>query len=119
MYVRRRWIAVLGLCALASGQLLADPASDASGESVAASGRSPQPESMQEIIVTAQKREQALSDVGLTIVAASAEQLQNVGVTDVASLTKVVPSLTTTTNTNGLVMYSLRGVNYNAYQISA
>jgi iron complex outermembrane recepter protein len=110
---------VLGLCALWSSQLLADSSSDATGESVTAGGKAPQPETMQEIVVTAQKREQALSDVGLTVVAATGAQLQSVGVTDVASLTKLVPSLTTTTNTNGLVMYSLRGVNYNAYQISA
>ena len=121
MYVWRCPIVVLGLCALWSTQLLAVPGAAVSDASVAPSDISPQagPGTLQEIIVTAQKREQALSDVGITIVAASAEQLQNVGVTDVASLTKLVPSLTTTTNTNGLVMYSLRGVNYNAYQISA
>jgi len=121
MYAWRCPIVVLGLCALWSSQLLALSAAAASDASVAPSDTSTQagPGALPEIIVTAQKREQALSDVGLTIVAASAEQLQSVGVTDVASLTKVVPGLTTTTNTNGLVMYSLRGVNYNAYQISA
>jgi len=60
-----------------------------------------------EVVVTAQKRQQALSDVGITIVAATAEQLQNAGVTDVASLSKVVPGLTTTINTNGGTIYSI------------
>lgn len=46
-----------------------------------------------EIVVTAQKRSEAISDVGITITAASSEQLQAAGVTDVTSLTSVVPGL--------------------------
>lgn len=38
-----------------------------------------------EIIVTAQKREQRLNDVGITIVAAGAEQLKSTGVADIRS----------------------------------
>jgi len=119
MFIRRLRPIVLGVCVLGSGHVVADSAIEAAGEAATTGGKSAQPEGLQEIVVTAQKREQSLSDVGLTVVAATGVQLQSAGVTDVASLVKVVPGLTTTTNTNGLVMYSLRGVNYNAYQISA
>ena len=121
MYVR--WVGPIAfsICSLLSGEVLAASAAAASDASVAPSDTSSRAGSgeLQEIVVTAQKRQQALSDVGITIVAATAEQLQNAGVTDVASLSKVVPGLTTTINTNGGTIYSIRGVNYNAYNLSA
>jgi iron complex outermembrane recepter protein len=124
MYVWRVCLVVFSICVSWCTPLLAESAtagSDASGPAVASSDAAPEaePGALQEIVVTAQKRQQAISDVGLTIVAASAEQLQSQGVTDVASLTKVVPGLTTTVTTNGTTIYSIRGVNYNAYNLSA
>ena len=47
-----------------------------------------------EIIVTAQKRSERLSDVPLSITAATGEQLANVGVSSPADLVKVVPGFT-------------------------
>jgi iron complex outermembrane recepter protein len=121
MYIR--WVCPIAfsICALWHSQLFAASAAASDDAAVAPSDTSSRtgPGELQEIVVTAQKRQQALSDVGLTIVAASAEQLQNQGVTDVASLTKVVPGLTTTVTTNGTTIYSIRGVNYNAYNLSA
>jgi outer membrane receptor protein involved in Fe transport len=114
MRVRRICPVAFGLCAVFSGPLLAQSAPGTSG-SVSA----PEADNTSEIIVTAQKRQQSLSDVGLTIVAASAQQLKNSGVTDVASLTKVAPGFTATRNVNGYAIYSLRGVNFNAYNLSA
>jgi iron complex outermembrane recepter protein len=121
MYVRWGCPIAISICALWSSQLFAASAAASDDASVAPSDTSSRagPTELQEVVVTAQKRQQALSDVGLTIVAASAEQLQNQGVTDVASLTKVVPGLTTTVTTNGTTIYSIRGVNYNAYNLSA
>src|SRR5450432_464614 len=74
MHVWRGCAVVLSIWALGSSQLLAASAAAASGTSDAPSDTSSG--GLPEIIVTAQKREQALSDVGLTIVTASAEQLQ-------------------------------------------
>src|SRR5687767_14805508 len=47
-----------------------------------------------EIVVTANKREQNLNKVGLTISALSGEALQNQRVTTVADLAKITPGLT-------------------------
>jgi iron complex outermembrane receptor protein len=67
-----------------------------------------------EIIVTAQKREQSIQDVGLTIDVVSAESLQRQGVLSVGDLDKVVPGFDVQTNGDGTPIYSLRGVNFNA-----
>ena len=49
---------------------------------------------LDEIIVTAQKREQRLSDVGATIDVATGSELRTLGVTDVSQLASVVPGFT-------------------------
>jgi iron complex outermembrane receptor protein len=76
-------------------------------------------QSLDEIVVTAQKREQKLSDVGLTIAAPGEEQLQTEGVTDIATLAKVVPGFTATETPYGTPVFSMRGVNFNSGQLSA
>ena len=72
-----------------------------------------------EIVVTAQKRAQNLSDVGITIAVASGEQLQTAGVVDVGQLAAVVPSFTASTSSLGSPVFSLRGINFNSFQRSA
>ena len=49
-----------------------------------------------DIIVTAQKREQAVNKVGMTIQAATADTLQQRGITSPADLMKIVPGFTYT-----------------------
>ena len=49
---------------------------------------------LEEIIVTAQKREQKLGDVGATIDVATGKELRTLGVTDVSELASVVPGFT-------------------------
>jgi iron complex outermembrane recepter protein len=63
-----------------------------------------------EIIVTANKREQSINDVGLTIQAATAESLANRGITNVSDLTKLVPGFTATQSTFATPIYTLRGI---------
>lgn len=67
---------------------------------------------VEEIIVTAQKREQALNDVPMSITALSGEQLSSRGVTDVQSLAKVTPGLSFVESGNSVPVYSLRGVGF-------
>ena len=74
---------------------------------------------LRDIIVTAQRREQKLNDVGITIVAATGEQLADAGVRSVMDLPRIAPGLTTGTVTAGYPVYSLRGVNFNAGQVAA
>ena len=72
-----------------------------------------------EIIVTAQKREQNLNDVGISITAATAETLQQKGVTNVDQLARISPGFTVGTTYTGTQVFSLRGVNFNTAQLSA
>lgn len=73
----------------------------------------PQAESgIGDIIVTAQKREQALNDVPLSITAASGEKLQDQGITDVADLGKIVPGFNYTESAFATPVYTLRGIGF-------
>ncbi|MFZ4122465.1 MAG: TonB-dependent receptor [Caulobacterales bacterium] len=69
-------------------------------------------ESFEEIIVTAQKRDENLSDVPLSVTAASAETLRDFGVTEVAQLERLVPGFTYQLSTFGVPVYTLRGVGF-------
>lgn len=83
----------------------------------------PSPESPQvaigEIIVTAQKRAQSINDVGVSVVAASGNDLRKVGVTDVTALTRIVPGLTFAPSLNSTPILTLRGVGFNDYTLGA
>lgn len=62
------------------------------------------------IIVTATKREEALNDVGLTITAATEEQLTARGIDSPADLGKLVPGFTFTQSLYSTPVYTLRGI---------
>ncbi len=72
-----------------------------------------------EIVVTAQKREQQLSDVPVSITAASGEQLEKAGVNDVSDLPKLVAGLTYTPSLNSSPILTLRGIGFNEYTLGA
>ncbi|MCW1432330.1 TonB-dependent receptor [Novosphingobium sp. JCM 18896] len=72
-----------------------------------------------EIIVTAQKRQQSVNDVGLSITAASGAELRALGVTDSGDLAKVTPGFTFTKSQDGTPLYTLRGVGFNDYTLGA
>jgi outer membrane receptor protein involved in Fe transport len=78
---------------------------DASGQTA---GPTP---ALQEIIVTAQKRAENLEDVPISVVAVSAQQLKDAGVTDIRSLTVLTPGLTVTSEANENVTTArIRGI---------
>src|SRR5271165_4253386 len=58
------------------------------------------PPALAEIIVTAQKRSENIQNVPISVIALSAQQLQDSGVTDIKSLTVLTPGLTVTSTTN-------------------
>src|SRR3546814_6708840 len=60
-----------------------------------------------DIIVTAQKRAQSVNDVGLSITAASGEQLAASGVRDTGDLAKITPGFTFTKSQDGTPLYTL------------
>jgi iron complex outermembrane receptor protein len=101
--MRRRLLFSVG-CSILAMQSPAI-AQSASGEPQADSG-------LGDIIVTAQKREQALNDVPLSITAASGEKLQDQGITDVADLGKIVPGFNYTESAFATPVYTLRGIGF-------
>jgi outer membrane receptor protein involved in Fe transport len=66
----------------------------------------------EEIVVTAQKREQNLNDVGLSVVALSGDTLKTRGVSSLADVANTVPSLSYTNSANNTPVYTLRGVGF-------
>ena len=58
------------------------------------------PPVLTEIIVTAQKREQNIQDVPISVIALSAQQLKDAGVTDIKDMQVLTPGLTVTSTTN-------------------
>ena len=64
---------------------------------------------IEDIIVTAQRREERLQDVPIAISAATGESLAKQGVTDVTQLGVAIPGLKITNN-NGQILPRLRGV---------
>ncbi len=67
-------------------------------------------EGIGEIIVTAQKREQSLNDVGMSISAISGDSLVSRGVQRLEDLSRVVPSFTVTKQEFDVPTYTLRGI---------
>jgi outer membrane receptor protein involved in Fe transport len=64
------------------------------------------------VVVTAQKINQNINDVGMSIQAASGDQLRNLGVTDTADLVKIVPGFNYTPSFYGTPIYTIRGVGF-------
>src|SRR5690349_19733624 len=65
----------------------------AEGAAVANQANEQQPVDSNDIIVTATRRNEALSDVPLAVSAVTAERLENTGATDIRALNQVAPSL--------------------------
>jgi iron complex outermembrane receptor protein len=65
-----------------------------------------------EVIVTANKRQENIQNVGMSIQAASGDKLTKLGITDTASLAKIVPGFEVTPNYYGTVVYTIRGVGF-------
>jgi iron complex outermembrane recepter protein len=61
-----------------------------------------------EIVVTAQKRDQLASDVGISMIAATGAELRSAGVTDISLLAQAVPGFTAATSHNGLPISGFR-----------
>ncbi|CAH0357084.1 TonB-dependent receptor [Sphingobium sp. CECT 9361] len=72
-----------------------------------------------DIVVTAQKREQAINSVGMSITAASGDTLLARGVTSPADLARVVPGFTFTASGYATPVYTLRGVGLYDYSFGA
>lgn len=101
------------LCGAATVALLAGTAHAADEQPATDSAPS------NEIVVTAQKREQSINSVGMSITAASGDTLLARGVTGPADLTRVVPGFTFTASGYATPVYTLRGVGLYDYSFGA
>ncbi len=105
---RRRLFAAVGLLALTAG-----------GGGAAAQGagpaQAPRAASLEEVVVTAQRREERLQDVPLSVMAISGRNLERAGVTRIDDLAKVAPgfSIQPATRGNALLVVSMRGQRQN------
>ena len=64
-----------------------------------------------EVVVTAQKREENINDVGMSIQAATAN-LEKLGITNTEDLQKIVPGFLFTPTYYGTNVYTIRGVGF-------
>jgi outer membrane receptor protein involved in Fe transport len=119
--VASSFIAILmsGTSAFAQSAAASGSASDASAAAAAgaetggaeAAGAAETAE-IQEVIVTAQKRNERLLDVPLSITAVTGDALAKAGVKSVGDLQKVAPSLAFTQSPYGAPIYTIRGIGF-------
>ena len=69
-----------------------------------------------DIVVTAQKREERLQDVGISVTALSGEALETLNLTNMQQISQQVPSLNVSTWTPAFTTFNLRGVSQNNFQ---
>ncbi len=75
---------------------------------------------IEEVLVTAQKREQGVNDIGITVNAFTGEQLQQLGVFSSEDLAVFTPGLTVNeTAATGVPLYSIRSVGFQDYSTGA
>ena len=94
--------APLALSAIAADSAAPGPADSSSG---------PQ---LEEIVITAQKRSERLSDVPVAASVVSASELASMNAGDIVDLDKLVPSVDLVGSFNGRVPYGIRGISSNA-----
>lgn len=101
---------ILALGVAVSAPALAQDAEDAAPEQAQRGGVL-----MQEIVVTANKRQENLQDVGIAATAFSGEALARLGVTNTEALTKVTPALNVNYANPSVSQLSVRGVSQNDF----
>ena len=70
---------------------------------------------LEEVLVTAQKREQRITDVPMSITVLSGEFMSDAGIEDSAQLAAYIPGMTFSDTATGTPVFTLRGVGFNEY----
>ena len=70
---------------------------------------------IEEIVVTAQRREENLQDVGIAVTALGGELLTNLNINTATDITRAVPSLKMNAYSSSQVVFNIRGVSQNDY----
>ena len=74
---------------------------------------------IKDIVVTAQRREESLSRVGIAVTAIGADALTREGVNSPSDLPRLVPGFQANTAYGGAPVYSIRGVGFNTRNVSS
>ncbi|MBM4218094.1 MAG: TonB-dependent receptor [Gammaproteobacteria bacterium] len=69
----------------------------------------------EEIVVTAQRREQNIQDVGIAVTPLDERALQNLNITTATDIVKAVPNLRMNAYSSAQVVFNIRGVSQNDY----
>lgn len=70
---------------------------------------------LEEVVVTAQKREQSLQDISVSVTAYSGDQLDALGMTDTTDITAQVPGLQLNAWSPNVTIFNLRGISQNNF----
>jgi iron complex outermembrane receptor protein len=70
---------------------------------------------LEEVVVTAQKREQSSQDVGISITAMSGEAMDSLGLDNTQEISQQVPGLQLQTFTPAFTVFNLRGISQNNF----
>lgn len=71
---------------------------------------------LEEIVVTAQKREQNMQDVGISVSAFSGKQMDALGVTNTTEIVQQIPSLSINAFSPNITTFNIRGVSQANFQ---
>ena len=71
---------------------------------------------IEEIVVTAQKREESIQNVGISVTALSGKELENLGMKNTTQITQQVPGLQMSAWSPAFTTFSLRGVSQTNFQ---
>jgi iron complex outermembrane receptor protein len=70
---------------------------------------------IEEIVVTAQRREERLQDVGISVTALGSASLTNLNISTATDITRAVPSLKMNAYSSSQVVFNIRGISQNDY----
>ncbi|MGB8326961.1 MAG: TonB-dependent receptor plug domain-containing protein, partial [Steroidobacteraceae bacterium] len=73
------------------------------------------PSAVEEVVVTAQRREQKLQDVGISVTALGADSLAQLNINTATDIVRAVPSLKMNAYSSSQVVFNIRGVAQNSY----
>lgn len=85
------------------------------GSAVAAPQEDARAEAIEEVVVTAQRREQRLQEVGISVTALGEEALSRLNIYTATDIVRAVPSLKMNAYSSSQVVFNIRGVSQNDY----
>jgi iron complex outermembrane receptor protein len=98
--------ALLAALSAGSGASLADQAEQAPAAA---------PARIEEVVVTAQRREQNIQDVGISVTPLGQESLEDLNIKTATDIVRAVPSLKMNAYSSSQVVFNIRGVAQNSY----